>query len=77
LPAGDRCTDFRRSGEDPSAFMAEIQAAGFSPFVISDNGTAERLIPLDSVEGLEAINLLLIRRPIGRDAAIAVESAVT
>jgi FkbM family methyltransferase len=68
---------FRRSGEDPSAFMAEIQAAGFSPFVISDNGTAERLIPLDSVEGLEAINLLLIRRPIGRDAAIAVESAVT
>jgi FkbM family methyltransferase len=60
---------FRRSGEDPSAFMAEIQVAGFSPFVITDDGATERLIPLDSAEVLEATNLLLTRRPIGRDAA--------
>jgi FkbM family methyltransferase len=54
---------FRRSGEDPSAFMSEIEAAGFSPFLITDNETAERLIPFDSAEVAEAINLLLTRRP--------------
>jgi FkbM family methyltransferase len=67
---------FKRSGEDPSAFMAEIQAAGFSPFVISDDGPAEHLIPLDSAEVVEGINLLLTRHPIGRDEAITMESVV-
>jgi FkbM family methyltransferase len=59
---------FRRTGEDPVAFMAEIRAAGFSPFVISDNGPARYLAPLhDGVDALEESNLLLTRRPIEQD----------
>jgi FkbM family methyltransferase len=66
---------FRRSGEDPSAFMGEIRAAGFTPFVITDNEGAERLFPFDNVESVEAINVLLTRHPIGR-AAETNESAM-
>lgn len=68
---------FRRAGEDPVAFMAEIRAAGFRPFVISDDGPASHLAPLrDGVDALEASNLLLTRRPIEQNADQVVASAV-
>jgi FkbM family methyltransferase len=53
---------FRRSGEDPAAFMAEIRAAGFDPRVIVErNGTGSlALLPGDIAE-LEGGNLLLAR----------------
>lgn len=50
---------FRRSGEDPMAFMAEIRAAGFCPYVIADDETAG-LTPLRDCSALEACNLLLM-----------------
>jgi FkbM family methyltransferase len=66
---------FRRAGEDPVAFMAEIRAAGFNPFVISDDGPASHLAPLpDGVDALEATNLLLTRRPIEQNADQVVNS---
>jgi FkbM family methyltransferase len=52
---------FARNGEDPSRFIREIRAAGFTPFVIENASPAGRLIPVDdeSVVTLDAINLLL------------------
>jgi FkbM family methyltransferase len=59
---------FQRAGENPVAFMAEICAAGFNPFVISDDGPV-RLVPLhNGLDVLEASNLLLTRRSIRQDA---------
>jgi FkbM family methyltransferase len=60
---------FQRTREDPVAFMAEIRAAGFSPFRISDDGTPGPLLtPLcQDVAALEASNLLLTRCPVTQD----------
>jgi FkbM family methyltransferase len=57
---------FRRTGEDPEAFMTKIRAAGFSPYVIEDRPeTAGQLTPLsENVAVLEASNLLLTRRAV-------------
>jgi FkbM family methyltransferase len=58
---------FRRSGEDPQAFITKIRAAGFTPFVIQDDPQPSgQLVPLsDDVGALEARNLLLTRRAAG------------
>lgn len=52
---------FARTGEDPSRFIREIRAAGFTPFVIENASPAGRLIPVDDdhVATLDATNLLL------------------
>jgi FkbM family methyltransferase len=55
---------FRRSGEDPEVFMAEIRREGFSPFIIENTVVAGQLTPLrEDSAALEASNLLLTRRP--------------
>jgi FkbM family methyltransferase len=53
---------FARSGESAAAFMSEILADGFRPFVIADDDSAT-LLPFGDadVETLEAKNLLLLR----------------
>jgi FkbM family methyltransferase len=53
---------FRRSGEDPDAFMAAIRAAGFHAFAVEDDGPPGRLAPVGEPAALEAANLLLTRR---------------
>ena len=54
---------FRRSGEDPVAFLAMIREAGFSAYKIEDADPPGRLVPLsDQIESLEAANVFLTRR---------------
>jgi hypothetical protein len=55
---------FRRSGEDPVGFMAQIRGAGFTPFVIADQ-PVDGLKPLGDPTTVEACNLLLTRRGSG------------
>jgi FkbM family methyltransferase len=53
---------FRRSGEDPLAFMEDIGARGFSAYVISDK-PGGGLTLLDGAADLEGDSLLLTRSP--------------
>lgn len=52
---------FRRSGEDPQAFMAAIREAGFHAFAVEDGAAPGRLAPVGDVATLEGSNLLLTR----------------
>jgi FkbM family methyltransferase len=53
---------FRRSGEDPHAFMASIRDAGFNAFLVEDGEAPGRLAPVGDPAALEAANLLLTRQ---------------
>lgn len=52
---------FRRSGEDPAAFMAAIRAAGFHAFVVEDGVAPGRVTAVGDPAALEGANLLLTR----------------
>ena len=53
---------FRRSGEDPEAFMHEIRAAGFTGGLIGNMPACGGLTPLpENSSELEAVNVLLTR----------------
>jgi len=51
----------RRSGEDPTIFMAQIGAAGFAPLVISDQPAGGLTPPSGDMAAIETCNLLLTR----------------
>lgn len=54
---------FQRSGWDPAAFMSDIRAAGFKPYLIDGRKGAQLTCPLCEEAGaLEGTNLLLTRR---------------
>jgi hypothetical protein len=52
---------FRRSGEDPNAFMAAIQAVGFNAFLVDGGEGPGPLAPVGDPAALEGTNLLLTR----------------
>jgi FkbM family methyltransferase len=52
---------FRRSGEDPNAFMAAIQAVGFNAFLVDEGEGPGPLAPVGDPAALEGTNLLLTR----------------
>ena len=57
--------------------MADIRAAGFSPYLISNDHPTSNLAPLrEPVDTLEASNLLLTRDPIGQDTTHSGEIVV-
>jgi hypothetical protein len=62
---------FRRSGEDPDAFMAAIREAGFHAFAVEDGEAPGRLAPVENPAGLEAANVLLTRRPVAPEELAA------
>jgi FkbM family methyltransferase len=51
----------RSSGEDPAAFMAQIHAAGFFPFVIMDQPGGGLMPPSGDMMAIETCALLLTR----------------
>jgi hypothetical protein len=54
----------RRTGHDPTVFMSEIRAAGFSIFVVTNDAPAGHLAPLpEPMPEIDATSLLLTRAP--------------
>ena len=54
----------RRAGVSAAQWLGAFREDGFTPYeVVEESGTIRQLRPLDQLEALDSVNLLMLRQP--------------